>query len=145
MLVSTTAKYAIRALMEIAKLHGEQPLLIREISQRSGIPFHYLSKIVQTLVKEQILKSTKGRGGGLQFFRKPKDVYLSDVVRAIEGEVWFNTCLFTLQECDGTGNCPVHARWGSIRDQILRFLNTTSIADIAHKSDTTKSSLSTKK
>ena len=85
------------------------------------------------LVKAGVLNSIKGRGGGLKFTRDPSQILLSDIIRAVDGQQALQNCMFGLQFCDGTRNCPLHPLWGPIREQILDFLETTSIADLADK------------
>jgi len=133
MIYSTSSKYAVMALIELAVRQNERPVKIKEISESTGIPYHFLAKLIQTLVKAGTLSSTKGRGGGLQFTRSPSQINIAEVVKAIDGQQAFQSCIFGLQSCDGTKNCPVHSLWGPIRDEILNFLENTTVADLASK------------
>ena len=133
MIYSTSTKYAVMALIELAVRQNDRPVQIREISESTGIPHHFLAKLVQTLVKVGILSSIKGRGGGLKFVRSPEDITLAEVVKAIDGQQVFHSCIFGLQSCDGTRNCPIHSVWGPIRDQIINFLENTTVADLGSK------------
>jgi len=133
MIYSTSTKYAVMALIELAIRQNDRPVQIREISESTGIPHHFLAKLVQTLVKAGILSSIKGRGGGLKFVRSPEDITLTEVVKAIDGQQAFQSCIFGLQSCDGTRNCPIHSVWGPIRDQIINFLENTTVADLGSK------------
>jgi Rrf2 family protein len=131
MIYSTSTKYAVMALIELATRQDDRPVQIKEISETTGIPRHFLAKLVQTLVKADILSSSKGRGGGLRFARPPSQISLAEVVRAIDGEGALQSCIFGLQRCDGTRNCPIHPMWGPIREQIISFLENTTVADLA--------------
>jgi Rrf2 family protein len=133
MIYSTSTKYAVMALIELAVRQNDRPVQVREISKSTGIPHHFLAKLIQTLVKAGILSSTKGRGGGLKFVRSPEEVTIAEVVKAIDGQQVFQSCIFGLQNCDGTKNCPMHSVWGPIREQILKFLQKTTVADLASK------------
>jgi len=133
MIYSTSTKYAVIALIELAVRQNDRPVQIREISASTGIPHHFLAKLIQTLVKAGILSSAKGRGGGLKFVRSPEELTIAEVVRAIDGQQAFQSCIFGLQSCDGTKNCPIHPVWCRIRDQIINFLENTTVADLAFK------------
>ena len=130
MIYSTTTKYAIMALIDLAS-RQEQRAQIKDLSRSTGIPRQFLGKIVQTLVKAGVLSSSKGRGGGIGFATDPKQVGLASIVRIIDGNNALMNCMFGLQLCDGTRNCPIHRMWGPIRDQIMDFLENTTIADLS--------------
>ena len=133
MIYSTSTKYAVMALIELAVRQDEQPVQVKKISDSTGIPRYFLAKLVQTLVKADILNSTKGRGGGLQFALSPSQVTIADVIKAIDGQRALQNCIFGLQSCNGDRNCSIHPMWGSIRAQIISFLANTTIADLAFK------------
>jgi Rrf2 family protein len=133
MLYSTSTKYAVMALMELAYRDAEKPVQIRDISESSGVPQHFLAKLVQTLVKAGILTSVKGRGGGVLFALPPAKVSLYDVVKAIDGPRALQNCIFGLDACEGERNCPIHSVWGPIRNQVMEFLQNTTVADLGSK------------
>ena len=90
------------ALIELAARGDNRPVQIKEISESTGMPRYFLAKLVQTLVKADILSSSKGRGGGLRFARPPSQISLAEVVRAIDGEGALQNCIFGLERCDRT-------------------------------------------
>jgi len=119
------------ALIKLAARQDDQPVQIREISKSTGIPHYFLAKLVHTLVKVGILKSTKGKGGGIQFALPPSQVTIADVVKAIDGQQALQNCIFGLQNCDGTRDCPMRPMWEPIRSQIINFLENTTVAALA--------------
>ena len=131
MIYSTTVKYALMALIELASSPGQR-VQIRDLSESTGIPRQFLGKIVQTLVKAGILISSRGRGGGIQYATDPNGVSIASIIRIIDGNSALMNCMFGLQLCDGTRNCPIHPLWGPIREQILEFLEKTTLADLAN-------------
>lgn len=131
MTYTKSAKYAIMALIELAVHQADRPVQIGEISETTGIPHYFLAKLVQTLVKVGILNSTKGRGGGIQFATSPSEISVADVVEVIDGPQALQDCIFGLQTCDGTRDCPIRLMWKPIRVQITNFLENTTIADLA--------------
>jgi Rrf2 family iron-sulfur cluster assembly transcriptional regulator len=98
------------------------------------IPTPFLGKILQNLVKQKILFSTKGPNGGFGLGRKTSEISLYDIVRIVDGEDFFKICLIGMQPCATHENnekpCPVHSRFGPIRAQLLQFYQETTIEGI---------------
>ncbi len=61
---SRACEYAIRGLIEMARHPEQKNWKIQDLAERTNAPAPYLAKTFQTLVRRQILNSTKGRGGG---------------------------------------------------------------------------------
>lgn len=133
MLYSMASTYAVMALIELAARRQGRPVHVRELSDSTGIPCDFLAKLIRTLVKAGILNSAKGKKGGIQFARPPSAISIAEVVRAIEGKQALWRCLFSLHPCDQYRNCPLYPKWGFIRNQIMDFLENTSISELASK------------
>ena len=131
MIYSRSAKCAVLACMELAARRVDRPVRIDQIAASIGISRHFLAKLVQSLVRAEVLISKKGRGGGIQFARSPSQLSVMQVVRAIDGPQVLQDCIFGLDGCDGTRDCAVHPLWGPIREQIVTFLLDTTIAGLA--------------
>lgn len=134
-MLSNTCKYAVRALIYLGKYSTEGSKIgIKKISSDLLIPTPFLGKILQNLVRQKILVSTKGPNGGFGLGRKIEDISLYDIVRIVDGDDFFNNCLIGMQPCSTHENnekpCPVHGRFGPIRAQLLLFYQETSIAGI---------------
>ena len=131
-MLSNTCKYGIRAVIYIALNNGESHKIgIKKISEDLTIPTPFLGKILQLLAKKKILHSTKGPNGGFGLGKKAEDIYLIDIIEAIDGLDFFNTCLIGLHSCseDPEGApCPLHDRYGKIRDQLFELFKNENIA-----------------
>ncbi|HDL85795.1 MAG TPA: Rrf2 family transcriptional regulator [Candidatus Acetothermia bacterium] len=136
MLYSLTTKYSVIALVELARQDGQ--MRVKEIAEARGIPPHFLAKLVPPLVRAGILASMRGKTGGISFARDPSEVSLADVVRVIEGDGYFEECVFELDPCPGRPGCPLHDVWDPLRDEIIRFLEETTIGSVADKLDAAK-------
>jgi Rrf2 family protein len=128
---STTTRYAVLMLAHMTDQQDGVPDSARDLSRRTDVPYPYLTKIVQVLVRRGILTSTRGRGGGLRFARPPERISLKEVVEALEGPEALRRCLFTVGECDTSTPCVFHPTWAPVREQILNFLSNTTIRDLA--------------
>lgn len=134
-MLSNTCKYAVRALIYLGKFSEEGTKIgIKKISADLLIPTPFLGKILQNLVKQKILVSTKGPNGGFGLGRKPSEISLYDIVRIVDGEDFFRNCLIGLQPCSTHENnekpCPVHSRFGPIRAKLMQFYKDTTIEEI---------------
>ena len=133
MIYSTTSTYAVMALVALAIRGTGRTMHVRELADATGISSHFLAKIIRTLVRAGILDSIKGKKGGIHFARSPAEVSVAEVVKAIEGKQALHGCLFGLRPCNQQRSCPLYPQWGAIRNQIIDFLESTTILDIASK------------
>jgi len=136
MILSNTCKYGIRAVIYLALNNGENKKIgIKEISGNLNIPSPFLGKIMQLLAKHKILTSTKGPHGGFGLGLKTEQISLYDIVKVIDGDDVFTTCLIGMNSCDVAENehqhCPVHKDFGPIRDQIISFFKEKNIMGLA--------------
>lgn len=134
-MLSNTCKYAVRALIYLGKYSEDGTKIgIKKISSDLTIPTPFLGKILQNLVKQKILVSTKGPNGGFGLGKKPNQISLYDIVRIVDGDDFFRNCLIGLQPCAtheaSEKPCPVHSRVGPIRAQLLQFFQETTIEGI---------------
>jgi Rrf2 family nitric oxide-sensitive transcriptional repressor len=104
--------YSLRVLLYLAA-HDDRVVSVDEVSRAYGVSKHHLVKVVQRLVAEDLVASTRGRGGGLQLKRRPADINVGALVRATEPHL-------NLVECFDreTNTCPIDAACGL--KQVLR-------------------------
>lgn len=126
---SKACEYGIQATLYIAT-QPDRRVGIKEIASELSIPVHFLAKILQSLSEKGVLSSFKGVHGGFTLQRAPEHIHLIDVVAAIDGLDFFERCVLGFPGC-GTGKpCPVHDRWGQVRDTIREMLSSDSLADL---------------
>ncbi len=134
-MLSNTCKYAIRALIYLGKNSADGTKIgIKKISSDLTIPTPFLGKILQNLVKQKVLVSTKGPNGGFGMGKATHEISLYDIVKIVDGEDYFKNCLIGLQPCSTHNGiekpCPVHTRFSPIRLQLLQYYQETTIAEI---------------
>src|ERR1700687_660152 len=86
-MLAQKSKYALRALLVLAKEYGQGPVLISDIAHREAIPHKFLELILLELRNHGILGSKKGKGGGYFLTRAPELVHLGEVLRVLEGSL----------------------------------------------------------
>ncbi|HLE37327.1 MAG TPA: Rrf2 family transcriptional regulator [Candidatus Acidoferrales bacterium] len=131
MLYSTPCEYAIRALAYLARSSDRSTAQGREIARAENIPAPALGKILQELVRKGLLDSRRGPGGGFRLTRRPGLITLRDVVAAIDGLDHFLECAVGLERCADDAPCPLHDTWKGLRAQVMNYLETTTLDEMA--------------
>ncbi len=132
MLYSVGCEYGIRALSKLAtEAKAGEYRLLQEIVDGIDVPRHFLGKVFQSLVRANVLKSAKGRGGGYALAWPPEEIRLREIVEAIDGVARTSRCVLGLAECDESQPCPQHDQWTPIKKQIDDLLDNTTLADLA--------------
>ena len=134
-MLSNTCKYAVRALIYLGKYYEEGTKIgIKKIASDLTIPTPFLGKILQNLVRQKVLVSTKGPNGGFVLAKSTMDITLYEIVKIVDGEDSFKVCLIGQQQCANHENeeipCPVHNRFSPIRTQMVQFYQETTLSGI---------------
>jgi Rrf2 family iron-sulfur cluster assembly transcriptional regulator len=132
MLLSQTAEYALRAMAWLATVPGGEPVRAVDLSRSTGIPTHYLSKVLRRLVLANLLESQKGQGGGFSLARAPGEIAFIDILSAIDAYPTQGRCAFGWGECDSEDPCPLHHSWSNLNEQIRQWASGTSLKEIAN-------------
>ncbi len=115
MKLTQTAEYALRIMATIAAMEPGQPVRAVDLTDKTGIPPHYLSKILRRLVSAGLLKSQKGRGGGFVLARPLSQIFFSDILQAVNYTTEADVCVFGWDECSEENPCPLHFFWRDIK------------------------------
>lgn len=134
-MLSNTCKYAVRALIYLGKYYDEGTKIgIKKIASDLAIPTPFLGKILQNLVRQKVLVSTKGPNGGFGLAKDTINISLYDIVKVVDGEDYFKVCVIGQHQCANPENgevpCPVHNRFSPIRAQVVQFYKETTLAGI---------------
>lgn len=124
---SKACEYGIQAVLFLAMKKNGSPIRLKDISSALRIPHHFLSKILQTLERDEIVISRKGLNGGFELGREPSKIHLIDVVRAIDGEAFLDHCVLGFPRCGSQNPCPVHSLWKESKEIILGMLHNNTI------------------
>jgi Rrf2 family protein len=135
-MLSNTCKYALRALIYLGKYSTDDKRIgIKKISEDLGLSSPFLGKILQNLVKQKLLVSTKGPNGGFALAKNASEITLWDIVIKVDGEEFFTNCLISLEACRTHDPekplCPVHAQYDKLRGEITSFYKETTLKTIS--------------
>ncbi len=131
MIYSNACEYAIRALTYLAR-HPDRLCLTKEISQSEKIPHYFLSKILQDLARDGLLRSTKGPGGGFQLAKAAERFTLYEIKKAVDGVADLDECAVGLSRCNDKMPCPLHETFKPLRQQIKEYLQSTTLSEMAY-------------
>lgn len=139
-MLSNTCKYALRALIYLGKFSRDDKRIgIKKISEDLQLSSPFLGKILQNLVKQKLLVSTKGPNGGFSLARKPGEISLWEIVTKVDGEEFFTNCLISLEPCRSHDPskplCPVHSQYEMLRKEIRSFYRDTTLELISQDID----------
>ena len=131
-MVSKTCEYAIRATIYVAGISMQaKKASIIEIADAIGSPVPFTGKILQLLSRKKILSSIKGPHGGF-YIKDDHEIYLIDIVRAVDGNELFTACSMGLKHCSDCQPCPMHHQVKPIKAQLLKELSKNSINEMVH-------------
>jgi Rrf2 family transcriptional regulator, iron-sulfur cluster assembly transcription factor len=138
MFFSKSCEYALRATMYLAKNAINKNIGIQIIAEDLNVPMHYLSKVMQTLVKHEIISSIKGRNGGFYLSENEVNKPLIRIVHAIDGEDVFRKCGLGISDCSNKRPCPLHNDIKAYRENLKLALSSNTIGST--RNGTTKGS-----
>jgi Rrf2 family protein len=138
-MISQKTKYALKALSVLAEEYGKGPILIADIAQREHIPRSFLELILLEMKNHRFLDSRKGRGGGYFLAKPPTQIFVGQVVRAIEGPLAplpcaSKTAYRKCEECRDEQSCGVRLLMCEVREATAHILDATSLTDLLIRS-----------
>jgi len=131
MQITRASDYAVRVMIHLAGLPPGSRVRHPELSRATDVSGHFLSKVLQQLVRSRLVQSRRGAGGGFELAVPAATVSLLDVVEAIEGPVQLNQCIAEGPSCDRKSWCPAHQVWAEAQAAIANILGAASMASLA--------------
>lgn len=122
--------YAVRAMIHIACLPEGQVAMRSDVARSEGIPGSFMAKILRSLVRAGLLRSTRGTHGGFALARTPSEINLLDIVEAIEGPITLTDCAPDMTGCDHAADCPASAVWNAVQEQICELLRAATLESL---------------
>ncbi|WP_404363124.1 Fe-S cluster assembly transcriptional regulator IscR [Marinobacter sp.] len=132
MRLTTKGRYAVTAMLDLA-LHGnEGPVSLADISGRQDISLSYLEQLFARLRRQNLVVSVRGPGGGYRLSRGGDQVFISEVVDAVNESLDTTRCK-NQGDCQKGEKCLTHHLWSDLSEQIHSFLSEISLADLMKK------------
>jgi Rrf2 family protein len=142
-MLSKKCKYAIHALVYLAERYQQGPVHIQDIAEQQHIPKKFLEAILLELRNAKILHSKQGKGGGYYLYRKPEEVNLMEIMRLMDGAIAMLPCVSLnyyepCEECRDEKNCGIRDVFIGVRDDTLRILSESNLAQILERQKGTR-------
>jgi Rrf2 family protein len=131
MQITRQADYAVRAVLYLAQLEGEQRAATSQIAQKQQIPPSFLAKIVSQLSVAGLLQTSRGAHGGVALAKPAAEISLLEVVEAIDGPILLNICVADNGACTFEGTCPLHSIWCEAQAELVNRLRSTNFHEFA--------------
>ena len=129
MRLTTKGRYAVTAMLDLA-LHADQgPVSLADISDRQGISLSYLEQLFAKLRRGDLVFSVRGPGGGYRLGRASSNIFVAQVIDAVNESVDATKCRGA-RGCQQGVTCLTHHLWQDLSDQIHSFLGGISLADL---------------
>lgn len=137
---SKATEYALRATIFIAKNSSlNKKLGIEEISDAINSPQSFTAKILQTLTKKNLIKSTPGPNGGFFLLSESKQLPIRAILDAMGENTTLEKCVLGLKECSEKSPCPMHAQYKGIKLQMNELFDSKTIEMLAKEVKSIKS------
>jgi len=131
-LITRNSDYGIRAVCFMACGEGRM-VPVPELVKKLSIPKPFLRKILQVLGKTGIVRSYKGIGGGFRLARGAEDIRLVELIRAFQGPVKVNECIFKKKLCPNRARCALKKKIDKIEKYVISELESISVKDLLVK------------
>jgi Rrf2 family iron-sulfur cluster assembly transcriptional regulator len=127
--LTSKGRYAVTAMLDLA-FHAEAgPVTLSEISKRQDISLSYLEQLFTRLRKQQLVRSTRGQGGGYSLRRPSDQLAVAEIVAAVDETVDTTRCSGA-SNCHDGHQCLAHELWDDLSQQIFGFLNNITLQDL---------------
>lgn len=130
--LNSTSSYAIRAALQVAIEQPEPGTFVstRRIAEALGVPFAFLTKVLQGLTQSGILHSQRGATGGVALARPADSISLLDILASVGNDGIFRECVLGLPTCSDTAPCALHSPWREQRSRLEALFARTTLADL---------------
>ena len=129
MRITRACDYAFRAMIFLAGAGGA-PVGTAQIAGAVDAPRLYLRKILQSLSRAGLVRTSAGSGGGVVLLAAPEEITLKDIIEAVEGPISLSDCVEHPDVCPRSPTCKVHTRLVEIETHLKEEFASSRLADL---------------
>ena len=135
MKLTSKGRYAVTALVDLARFDRDNPVSLRDISLRQGISIDFLEQIFSKLKKKEIVQSIRGTQGGYVLNRQPNEIKLTNIFDAVDEKVKTVQCKKESKKGRNgkATKCLTHNLWDELENHINNFFEEKSLEDLITK------------
>jgi Rrf2 family protein len=140
MLVSRGADYAIRAMLDVARLPEDKRTVTEQIAMRQEIPVAFLSKVIAQLTQAGLMRTYRGAAGGVHLGRPAEEINLRQIVEALQGPIALSLCTDPYDGCPKAATCPAYRVFKEGQRNLDTLLEEECLADLVREATILKAS-----
>jgi Rrf2 family protein len=135
MQITKQADYALRAILYLSQIDGDQRASTSQIAEEQSIPPSFLAKIISQLSIAGLIHTSRGARGGVSLAKAPENISVLEVVEAIDGPIALNECTLHSDGCPFGTDCPLHSLWCEAQKDLIKRLQGTNFREILDKNN----------
>ena len=132
MRLTTKGRYAVTAMLDLAIHSDRGPVSLAAISGRQNISLSYLEQLFSQLRRGDLVQSVRGPGGGYRLSRPGQQIFLAEIVDAVNENVDATGCGGST-DCQQGKICLTHYLWCDLSEQIRDFLGGISLTSLVDR------------
>src|SRR5205085_8551793 len=135
MRLSTKGRYAVMAMVDLARFSNGAPINLADIAERQEISLAYLEQLFAKLRRSGLVRSVRGPGGGYLLARDRDETRIADIIAAVDEPIQAVRCSpGAAIGCRGDrSRCLTHDLWEELSNQIRLYLSSVSLGDVCEK------------
>ncbi len=133
MKLSTKGRYAVTAMLDLAiNAEENRRVTLADISELQGISLSYLEQLFARLRRAELVKGTRGPGGGYRLAREASAISVAEILTAVDEKVDMTGCGGEAT-CKNGQPCLTHELWNSLSQDIYNFLNGITLGELVKR------------
>ncbi len=135
MRLSTKGRYAVMAMVDLARYSGGNPVALSDIAERQEISLSYLEQLFAKLRRGGLVRSVRGPGGGYLLGRAMDSLRISDIILAVDEPLKATRCKpGSAAGCHSDkSRCLTHDLWEELGNQIHLYLSSVTLEDVVQR------------
>ncbi|EEO28910.1 Rrf2 family transcriptional regulator [Oxalobacter paraformigenes] len=131
MRLTTKGRFAVMAMIDLARHQKNGPVSLAGISERQDISVAYLEQLFSKLRRGNLVKSVRGPGGGYLLSGNAGDITIADIVFAVDEPLDVTRCGGNGNCAKGSVKCVTHNLWASLNERIIDYLESVLLSDLS--------------
>ena len=129
-IVRRNTDYALRAMVNLAKNHGNSLVSSKTIATEENIPYQLACKLMQKLNNARLVKSHMGPKGGFCLSREPSRINVLEIIETIQEPLSLNKCMLARNKCPKQKTCAVRPKLIELQEYIGNYLSKITLAEL---------------
>ncbi len=129
--LTTKGRYAVMAMADLARHGAGEPVALTAIADRQKLSLAYLEQLFARLRRADLVVSARGRSGGYKLGRPASEIFISDILTAVDEETRMTRCSGEGEQgCVAEQRCITHGLWQALGAHIAKFFSTVTLDDV---------------